>query len=60
MKFIDDAHKKLSVWAATIFGGLAVAYDTIPDVHNYLPEGWAKYAIGIILLARVIKQTPKV
>ena len=56
MKFIDDAHKKFSVWAAGIFGTLAFAYDYVPAIHDYLPDGWAKFAIALILFARIIKQ----
>jgi hypothetical protein len=52
----NKAHKLLSVQIAAVTGVLAAAYDYLPAIHQYLPEGWVKYAAAAIILARVIKQ----
>lgn len=60
---IIDEWKKcyrfLSVQATAITGILAISYEYIPEMKQYLPEGWFKYAVGAILLARVLKQNKK-
>jgi len=59
MKFIDDAHKKFSVWAASAFAVVGFAYEYFPDFQTYLPSGWAKYAFAFVLFVRIIKQQPR-
>lgn len=53
------AHKFLSVQVAVVAGALATASDYIPVIHDNLPEGWSKFAIAGILLARLIHQGPR-
>lgn len=57
--FIEEwrkAHKYLSVQIAALTGLVAMAYDYLPAIHQYLPEGWVKYAAAAIILARIINQ----
>lgn len=59
MNLIPDwkkAHKFLTVQLTAALGMLALAYDYLPALREYMPEGWMKYAFGVILVARLIKQ----
>jgi hypothetical protein len=53
------AHKFLSVQVTTITGVLAMAYEYIPQIQQYFPPGWFKYAVGAILIARLLRQQKK-
>lgn len=48
--------KFLSVQLAAALALLDVAYDYLPAVQSYLPEGWVKWIALSIIVARVIKQ----
>lgn len=59
LRLIDDwkhCYKYLSVQLGVLLTILGVAYEYLPMLQQYLPEGWFKYAAGIIVVARVIKQ----
>jgi hypothetical protein len=59
MKLIENwrnAWRMLSVQAAALLGIVAAAYDYLPTLQTYLPEGWVKYAALLVILARVVKQ----
>ena len=59
MKLIDNwkrAYKYLSVQATALLALVATAYEYLPAVREYLPEGWVKYAALVIIVARVIQQ----
>lgn len=60
-RVIDDWHrcwKLLSVQVAAGIGAIAWAYDYVPAMQQYLPPDWAKWAIGAIIIARIIRQEP--
>ena len=51
-----EAWKFMSVQLAAILALLSFAYDYLPAVQQYLPEGWVKWmALGIIVV-RIVKQ----
>lgn len=59
VKLIEDwkqSWKFLSVQLAAALALLDVAYDYLPAVQSYLPEGWVKWIALTIIVARVIKQ----
>lgn len=59
MKLIENwrnAWRMLSVQAAALLGIVAAAYEYLPALQAYLPEGWVKYAALLVILARVVKQ----
>lgn len=59
LRLIEDwksAYKFLSVWVAAVLGLLATAYEYLPSVQTYLPEGWVKWFALLIIAARVIHQ----
>lgn len=59
LKLIENwrsAWRMLSVQAAALLAVLAAAYDYLPTLQTYLPEGWVKYAALVVILARVVKQ----
>ncbi|MDB5802284.1 MAG: hypothetical protein JWL63_3223 [Rhodocyclales bacterium] len=61
-KLIDDvrkAHTFLSVQAAALLGVVALAYDYMPALQQYLPAGWVKWGALLIIAARLIKQQQK-
>jgi hypothetical protein len=35
---------------------LATAYDYLPAIRDYVPEGWVKWAAILIIAARVMNQ----
>jgi len=62
VKLIENwkqCYKFLSVQSAALIALIATAYEYIPQFQQYLPEGWFKYSVLIILVARVIQQAPK-
>lgn len=59
VKLIEDwkqSWKFLSVQLAAALALLDVAYEYLPAVQSYLPEGWVKWIALTIIVARVIKQ----
>lgn len=58
-KLIEDwkqSWKFLSVQLAAALALLDVAYEYLPAVQSYLPEGWVKWMALSIIMARIIKQ----
>lgn len=59
VKLIEDwkqSWKFLSVQLAATLALLDVAYEYLPAVQSYLPEGWVKWIALTIIVARIIKQ----
>jgi len=59
VKLIEDwkqSWKLLSVQLAAALALLDVAYEYLPAVQSYLPEGWVRWIALTIIVARVIKQ----
>lgn len=59
VKLIEDwkqSWRFLSVQLAAALALLDVAYEYLPAVQSYLPEGWVKWIALTIIVARVIKQ----
>lgn len=59
VKLIDDwkdSWKFLSVQLAAALALLDTAYEYLPAVQTYLPEGWVKWIALAIIVGRVIKQ----
>ena len=59
VKLIEDwkqSWKFLSVQLAAALALLDVAYEYLPAVQSYLPEGWVKWIALTIIVARIIKQ----
>lgn len=59
MKLIPDwreAWRFLSIQIATATALLATAYDYLPAVRTYLPEGWVKWAAILVIAARIVHQ----
>ena len=57
--FIPDwrqAWRFLSVQAAGALALVAAAYDYLPAVREYLPDGWMKWAVLLVIAARIIDQ----
>jgi hypothetical protein len=57
--FIDDlpqAYKKLSIITGAGVLGILELQNYLPELQQYLPESWVKYAIVLIMFARIIKQ----
>ena len=50
------AYTLLSVQASAVVAIIAAAIDYLPQVKEYMPEGWVKYAAIIIIVCRLIKQ----
>ena len=60
MKLIDDvknAWAYTTVWGSAVVGSVAIAYDYLPAIQQYMPvePGWGKWLPWLIILARVIK-----
>ena len=51
-----DAWRFLSVQFAATIALLATAYDYLPAIRDYLPEGWVKWAALLIIAGRVAHQ----
>lgn len=59
MNLIPDwrqAWRFLSVQLAAVIALLATAYDYLPAIRDYVPEGWVKWAALLIIAARVMNQ----
>ncbi len=59
MKLIPDwrdAWRFLSVQLAAAIALLAAAYDYLPMIRDYVPEGWVKWAALLIIAGRVMHQ----
>jgi len=59
MKLIPDwkkAGRFMSVQLAALLALLGTAYEYLPAVQTYLPEGWVKWFALIIIMARLIQQ----
>ena len=59
MKLIPDwrqAWRFLSVQLAAAIALLAAAYDYLPAIRTYVPEGWVKWAALLIIAGRVLHQ----
>lgn len=59
MKLIENwrsAWRMLSVRVAALLALVAAAYDYLPALQTYLPEGWVKYAALLVIAARLVKQ----
>lgn len=50
------AWRFLSVQLAAVIALLATAYDYLPAIRDYVPEGWVKWAALLIIAARVMNQ----
>jgi hypothetical protein len=53
---LKTSYKLFSVQAAALVGMLAAAYDYLPVMKDYLPDGWMKYAVILIIAARMVPQ----
>lgn len=51
-----DSWKFLSVQLAAALALLDTAYEYLPAVQTYLPEGWVKWIALATIVGRVIKQ----
>lgn len=51
-----EAYKFLSVQLAALLAALSLAYDYLPAVQQYLPQGWVKWLALAIIVARVLQQ----
>ncbi|ALH23710.1 putative membrane protein [Pseudomonas phage PaMx11] len=47
--------KLLSVQLAALLGLLDVAYEYLPALQSYLPEGWVRWAALAIIVGRIVK-----
>jgi hypothetical protein len=59
MKLIEEwrkAYKYMTVQLATVLVLVSTAYDYLPAVQTYLPEGWVKWVAIAIIIARIVKQ----
>lgn len=59
VKLIDDwkdSWKFLSVQLAAALALLDTAYEYLPAVQTYLPEGWVKWLALAIIVGRIVKQ----
>lgn len=59
VKLIDDwkdSWKFLSIQLAAALALLDTAYEYLPAVQSYLPEGWVKWIALAIIVGRVINQ----
>lgn len=48
--------KLASVYLSALLAALAAAYEYLPELQQYLPAGWVKWAFLTILFARLIRQ----
>lgn len=59
LKLIENwraAWRMLSVQMAALLAAVAVAYDYLPMLQQYLPADWMKWGALIVIAARLIKQ----
>lgn len=50
------AYKFLSVQLAALLALISAAYDYLPSIQQYLPEGWVHYMALAIIATRLIQQ----
>jgi len=53
---LRNAWRFLSVQVSAGIVLLATAYDYLPAVRDYLPEGWVKWAALLVIAARILNQ----
>lgn len=51
-----SAWRMLSVQLATLLALVATAYEHLPIMQAYMPEGWVKWAALLVVVARIIQQ----
>lgn len=51
-----EAYRFLSVQLAALLAVLSLAYDYLPAVQQYLPEGWVKWLALAIIVGRLLQQ----
>lgn len=51
-----QAWRYASVRLAALLALLSTAYDYLPAIQSYLPEGWVKWFALAIILARVLQK----
>lgn len=56
---VRESWKYFSNIAASVTGLLAAAYQYLPAIQQYFPEGWVKWAALVIIIGRVVDQHPK-
>ncbi len=54
-----DAWKWMSVQLAAALALLDLAYEYLPAVQTYLPEGWVKWLAMAIIVGRLLNQNGK-
>jgi len=54
-----DAWKWMSVQLAAALALLDLAYEYLPAVQSYLPEGWVKWVAVAIIVGRLLNQSDK-
>lgn len=62
IKLIENwkqCHKFLTVQLSVLLAMIATAYEYLPMMKDYLPEGWVKYAFIAVIVARIINQSAK-
>lgn len=62
MMLIPEWKRAYRYWSVVAAAGLAVldvAYEYLPVVQTYLPEGWARWFALVIIAARILQQKPK-
>ena len=60
MKLIPDwrhAWRFLSVQLAALIALLATAFDYLPVIRTYVPDGWVKWAALLIIAGRILNQS---
>lgn len=60
MKLIPDwrdAWRFLSIQLAAAIAVLAAAYDYLPVIRDYVPEGWVKWAALLVIAGRIMHQS---
>ena len=56
VKIIELWHKKWSVWLLAVCVGLSEVAAYLPEVQNYLPSDWYRWAFIIVFIARMVVQ----
>jgi hypothetical protein len=55
-----DAWRFFSVWVAGAMAVLSSAWDYLPEIREYIPDGWVKWAALAVILARILRQKERV
>lgn len=53
----ECAYKLMTIWLAAAMLFISTAFDYLPVMQQYLPEGWVSWMAGAIIIARIIKQS---